>query len=368
MRLLLSALDTWFFRDTTPFHMGASPQSGVASIFPPYPPTITGAARAALALQRGWNGRDRWSRELVAVLGNGPDDLGQLRITGPFVARDGALLFAMPQHVVGKPDATGRWQPLALLTPGDEVWSDLGRVRLPVPDRSDERRLRPTTTCRVTTAGLTQIARGELPHAAQLVDEDALWTREARVGIARHPASRTTKDGEMYSTEHIRPAHHVGLALDIEGVPATWPAPRGAWVPLGGESRLAYCEIDDARPLALPALASPDACVALIALAPLLVSADQVRGEAGLAALDAQIIGACAERPLRIGGWDSDRRAALPLRNALPAGSTLFCTLRHPERFHAQHRDGLVRIGCATAGGFGLCAIGRVPPSPQETR
>src|SRR5690606_4196194 len=90
MKLALSPIDTWFFRDGTPFDMGASPQAGVLGVCPPYPPTVAGAVRAALALQNGWDGRSRWSQDIEAVLGDGPETLGALRTTGPFVLHQGA--------------------------------------------------------------------------------------------------------------------------------------------------------------------------------------------------------------------------------------------------------------------------------------
>ena len=56
----LQPVDTWFFRDSTPFTMGKAPQENVGSVFPPHPATVVGAIRAALARSRGWDGRGRW--------------------------------------------------------------------------------------------------------------------------------------------------------------------------------------------------------------------------------------------------------------------------------------------------------------------
>jgi CRISPR-associated protein Cmr3 len=132
MRLLLTPPDTWFFRDSTSFNMGASPQAGVRGVFPPYPSTVAGAIRAALARNRGWNGEASWDRALKDVLGDGPDDLGRLALSGPFVVRDGVPIFSMPRHVVGQQNGDGRWVP-ALLRPGkSRISSDLGpSTRLP---------------------------------------------------------------------------------------------------------------------------------------------------------------------------------------------------------------------------------------------
>ena len=106
----LAPVDTWFFRDGTPFFAGEAPMGNVGGMFPPYPGTVVGALRVALAMVRGWNGRDRWPQELCAVLGDGPDDLGRLSFDGPFVLRKGKPLFRAPRHLLGagNPD---QWVP-----------------------------------------------------------------------------------------------------------------------------------------------------------------------------------------------------------------------------------------------------------------
>ena len=76
----LEPLDTWFFRDGTPFTADSAPQEDVRSLFPPHPPTVAGALRAALALSRGWSGRGRWSQEIAGVLGDGPERVSVVRL------------------------------------------------------------------------------------------------------------------------------------------------------------------------------------------------------------------------------------------------------------------------------------------------
>ena len=95
MKLQLSAIDTWFFRDSTPFDKEDSSQAGVVGVFPPYPPTIAGAIRAALARRNGWDGHSTWSSDaLVTTLGHGPMTVGRLRITGPFAGRSAIVMGA----------------------------------------------------------------------------------------------------------------------------------------------------------------------------------------------------------------------------------------------------------------------------------
>jgi CRISPR-associated protein Cmr3 len=367
MRLQLLAIDTWFFRDGTPFDMDGSSQSGVVGMFPPAPPTVAGAIRAALARRNGWDGRGRWTGgELAAILGDGPEDLGRLRVAGPFVLRDGAPVFPMPLHVAGRVAQGGDWSPVALLRPGRMgVMSDLGAgMRLPEAGSDigdgDARSLEGGAGRWVTLEGLRRILRGELPRAEEIVSERALWVGEGRIGIARAPESRNVADGAIYSTRHARPTAGVSLGVEVEGMPADWAWPTGDLIPFGGESRLAACEAwDDGQPkIAFDGPARDAATAVIVALTPVLLGGPGSE----LAISGARIVSACTERPLRIGGWDSRARAPLRLRNAAPPGSVWFCELEDPDVFRKTIATGLMHIGDAAAMGFGLCAVGTAPP------
>jgi len=364
MKLQLSAIDTWFFRDSTPFDKEDSSQAGVVGMFPPYPTTVAGAIRAALARRNGWDGRSPWrSEELVRVLGDGPMSVGRLRITGPLVLYDGGPVFPVSRHVVGR-DRGGGWMPEALLRPGpDAVASDLGAVgRLPIAPADPA----PTTAAIdtssalwVTLTGLQRILHGDLPGAADLVPERALWAGEARVGIERAAGTHTVVEGALYSTRHVRPDARVRLGVVVDGVPPDWSTIDDV-IALGGESRLAACELWPARDgVSFDAPPRDAQTAVVIALTPVLF--DTTAPGSGLSLPGARIVSACIDRPLRIGGWDSLARAPLPLRNAAAPGSVWFCQLDDPDAFHASITNGLVRAGAATAMGFGLCATGSAP-------
>jgi CRISPR-associated protein Cmr3 len=372
MKLALAPIDTWFFRDGTPFDMGESPQSGVLGVFPPYPPTVAGAIRAALALQNGWDGHARWSREIEAVLGDGPENLGRLQITGPFVLHRGVPVFPMPHHVVGRFGDDSQWLPAAMLRPGAAIaLSDLGSsARLPeiAPGIADPTSLAPAARYWVTLGGLGRILQGELPRSDDILREDDLWAGEPRVGIARESSSRTVAEGALYSTRHVRLRPSVRIGVEVDGVPGDWRSPAGSVLPFGGESRLAACESWEAStavPLDVPSVASN--CNVLVALTPLLLERDVVRGRSYLHISGARIVSACADRPLRIGGWDSLRRAPLPLRNAVAPGSTLFCEVESPDALRKEITGGLLRVGAMTTAGFGLCAVGNAPTWERTT-
>jgi CRISPR-associated protein Cmr3 len=165
-------------------------------------------------------------------------------------------------------------------------------------------------------------------------------------------------EGALYSTRHVRLRPSIGIGVDVDGIPGDWKSPAGSVLPFGGESRLAACEPWEASaavPLDVPAGASK--YKVLVALTPLRLDADVVRGRSDLATSGARIVSACMDRPLRIGGWDSLRRAPLALRNAVAPGSTLFCEVESPDALQKEISGGVLRVGAMTQAGFGLCAI-----------
>jgi CRISPR-associated protein Cmr3 len=386
VKIALTPIDTLFFRDSTPFDQGASPQEGVPSVFPPHPPTVTGAIRAALAREKGWNGRDPWDAVLVAALGDGPD-VGPLRVTGPMVLRGKVPVFPLPRHVIASRiashgDGAPTWRATGWNVPGARVESDLGHVRLPVPNpRAGETDAagaagaagdKASRTGRpwVTTVGLYQILAGRLPASTELMDPSALWVQEPRVGIQRSSGRRTAERGMLYSTRHVRLRPGVRIGVEVAGLPDNWSlvvdAPRSSprTIALGGESRLATAEAWGglARGERISDETRRAGRLTLVALTPLRLARGAIAGRVPLAP-GMRVACACADRPLRIGGWDSRQRAPLPLTNAVAPGTTLFCEAS-VDVFDAPDLDlerGLVRVGSDVDVGFGLCAIARAP-------
>ena len=273
----LQPVDTWFFRDGTPFAMGSTPQENVGSLFPPHPPTVAGALRAALATLasgKGWNGRGRWPDDICKVLGDGPENLGALFLDGPFLLRDGRPLFRVPRHLLGVSHGGTHWKPTAFLRPGDPVACDLGdAVRLPdvvrlsegvgtppdagkaggtlgtspsaafhlKPGDLEPADLKPGDGFRLAPEGLCAALDGRLPSHSDLVPDKCLWSDEPRIGLERDGGTRTAREGMLYSTRHVRPARGVSLGVRIAGLPDGWTPPFGGLLTLGGEGRLAEC-------------------------------------------------------------------------------------------------------------------------------
>ena len=369
----LHPVDTWFFRDGTPFTADSAPQENVDSLFPPHPPTLVGALRAALAYANGWNGAAPWPARIRDVLGDGPD-LGALRFCDPFLLREEEPLFPAPRHLLGTSDSDG-WTPACFLRPGRPVACDLGNdVRLPeaAAAQQDSGRFEVGSGQWLTREGMNAVLRGEYPGGGEVVSSACLWSTELRIGLARDNATRTAKEGMLYSTRHVRPRHGVSLGMRIVGLPADWKHPFGRLSPFGGESRFAECrEWKADMALDVP----PDRIigareVVLVALSPLDIEGGIHVGKAFDELGGARVVSACLDRPQRIGGWDSLTRRPLPLRSVLPPGSTLFCEIPDPSRFAdaVTAGDRLARIGSRQEWGFGLVALGVWPDSQEENR
>ena len=369
----LEPLDTWFFRDGTPFTADSAPQEDVRSLFPPHPPTVVGSLRAALALSRGWSGRGRWSQEIAGVLGDGPESLGVLSLDGPFVLRNEEPLFRAPRHLLGIDEPDG-WRPAAFLRPGAPVECDLGAgIRLPETSAArsgdDWSRRKAGDNQWLTPAGMNAVLRGELSAPDDIVSNRTLWSDEPRIGLARNPDTRTAEEGLLYSTRHVRLARGVSLGVRIGGLPPDWRPPFGRTLSFGGESRTAACREWNAElSLDAPLPTTNAERVAVIALTPLDLADDVCLGREPLEELGgARVVCACLDRPLRIGGWDSLARRPLPLRSVLPPGSVLFCEGAAPERLRDVITTGgrLARVGARQSLGFGLAALGAWPRNQE---
>ena len=384
----LEPVDTLFFRDGTPFTADSAPQDGVDSLFPPHPPTVAGALRAALARANGWNGHGRWSEDICCVLGDGWDDPGRLSIDGPFLLHDEEPLFRAPQYLLGASGPSG-WRPRTLLRPGPPALCDLGdAVRLPeIPSSAEEiLSLGASDGHWLTRAGMQTVLRGRCPSGNEVMESRALWGEEPRIGLKRQQQTRTAEENMLYSSTHVRLMHgrpclrrpgqpgDVSLGVRVSGIPKSWKLPIGDLVPLGGESRVAECH----RWTGDPALDMPrDEIVAsgraaIIALSPL--DLDGAVDANGLFLTvpgggNVEIASACLDRPLRIGGWDSLTRRPHPLRSVLAPGTVLFCEAAQPRRFldAMTGGTGLPSMGRRQAFGFGAVALGIWPIESEAT-
>lgn len=368
--LILRPHDTLFLRDGRPFNQGDQEQAASAGIFPPYPPTVAGALRAALARASGWTGGS-WSEALKARLGDGVDwasgdaALGPLRFAGPFVLRGGQPLYPAPLCLLVKRASAG-FGAVVRLAPGEPLACDLGRVALPEKMGAMEGGKAPEDVW-IDAAGLRAALEGETPSPKSLIDQATLWETEARVGIARDEATRTTGEGALYAAAHVRLNERIGLAVHVGGVDASGII--GTLAPLGGEGRSVWIEAGTAMDLPEVPTLTPDADGVLRYTVILLTPAffgdaeddwpkpdGTIRDGAG-APLPGRIVSACVGKPVQVGGWGGEARTPLALRPLAPAGSVWFMEASAGDADAVRLRHG-TGIGRATGWSFGLALIG----------
>jgi len=369
-RFALTPQDAWFFRDGRPYNHGESNQADAPSLFPPPARTLTGAIRAALARANGWDGKHGgWPYHLTAALGDGPDNLGRLQFTGPFLIKNGQVLWPLPRHLLGRVES-GKWTPGGFLRPAEQpVETDQGPLRLPeIPLPPAERDgLKPAESAWITLAGLNDILSGRLPARNTIFKPSELWQIESRIGFKRDETTRTVGEGDLYSPAYVRLAKKVALGVGYSGLPAGMNSLPDLF-PLGGESRLAQCEPwpSDPLPAAPPGSAfhvdaSGQVRFIIVLLTPGRLDPNKPPRDG------VELVSACIGKPLSIGGWDSLKHEPLPLKPFVPAGSVFFCQAPADRLSQVLAEHGRW-LGEHARHGFGQIAIGLWPSTDSTNR
>lgn len=354
----IEPVDTWFFRDGTPYSIDTGSQMDVGGAFPPSPSSVAGALRATLAAGRGWNGVGRWPGEFNATLGDGPDDLGRLKLQGPFVVQNEELLLPIPRHLWVR--EVGGAEELGFARAGSSVTCDLGPGAI-LPNTVDG--AKPVSRKWVGKSVFEKILKGIVPRPEELISETTLWSEEPRTGIQRNLKTRTAGERMLYSSRHFRLREGTTLVVTASGLPPDWPVPSGAY-PFGGESRLAYWrEWSGDLNLKMPVdRICDEGRFILIALTPLDLSHEVRLGQIPLDDLgEIQVKTACMDRPIRIGGWDSLSRQPRPMRSYVPPGTVFFCECQDKMALRSaidQMGDRMPVVGETSDAGFGCVALG----------
>lgn len=352
--LKITPVDSWFFRDGRPFHLGEA-TSDVGGVFPPSAFTVVGAIRAHLARGMGWR-EGEWSEEICSLLGNGYN-LASLRFRGPILCRESdrglEMLFPAPLNLYGK--KSDRGYEMRLLRPGAEVECDLGMVRLPTAENLDG--MKPLSGY-INVEQLKQVLRGEVPKG-RVIPREELWGAEYAVGLERERVTRTAKEAHLYSINRIRLERGVHLVMGVEGIDEDLLKKlNGAVMPLGGEGRMAYADfvslVDDIAGFRPDIRVNGKIRFTLFHITPAFLKRWPGPGE-GIPGVPGRVVSACVERARRIGGWDSVKRNPVELKPFIPPGSVWFC---EADADKLNDVMSVSRIGEYTEFGFGEVAVG----------
>ena len=243
-----TALDTLFFRESRP--MDAIGGAQLQSVFPPPARTLIGAIRTAVgqAHDGDWNAyaSDK-NAPLRAIIGS-PESLGPLSFAGPFLLKGNERLFPVPLALLhaSAPEKAG--VKFTRLVPSEvATTSDLGKLRLP-KKRDALAGAKPMENASITAAGLQAFLNGGMPDADTIFSNDALYDSEERLGIGRDNGKRTTQDGLLYQTNHVRPKHDVTIGIVVKGLVMD-KLPETGTARLGAEGRMASWQREAAEPL-----------------------------------------------------------------------------------------------------------------------
>lgn len=328
------ALDTLFIRDGTPFHLGELGSAQPRSIFPPLMYTMQGAIRTELASRQGWKPKEPLPKEL----GDG-DDLGDLKLQGPYLRFHGKLLFPVPTLLFGKKGDYG-WE-MTRLVPGKPARCDLDPnqdVCLPVL----ERRIDGGDLFQgwVTTKGLKKILAGGTPLDTELFQTKELWKEEIRTGIMQEHKTKIVKDGHLYAIQHIRPVEGLEILVGVNGIPEAWHPQESFGVTLGGEGRAARVNVfsqEETNEL-LEEISSLETvlddfeeeekvCFTISLITVGTYPENKIMNVirfGPISFLQEWCVSASIGKVIQAGGWDLKKNQPRPMRPLIPAGSTWF--------------------------------------------
>jgi len=354
-RLILDPADTMAIGDGRPFNQADTGRAIAASVFPPPPDTVYGAARVACARALGWDGVGSWSATIANTMGDWTDT-GKFKIAGPFFSVDGELLLPIPSHVALKiVDQNGR-ELVRRMPAADPIMTDLGEIRLlDIPPYDISTKYLPLAGRWGKAGAVLKLLSGEVPTVEELGvpnpppeppgwSPDDLAAAEFRVGLARDIGSRKAIDGHLYAATRRALRKGVEMSVEVEGV--SQPDVFDVAVPLGGEARFAFASAAEAS--GIPATPDPTPGKYLVYFAsPVVMEPPVPRG--AVSGLPGQLVTASIAGVASHGGRQQDQRTKSHM--VLPAGSVLFMESGINSPLPA-------RIGDKTHMGYGRYFIG----------
>jgi CRISPR-associated protein Cmr3 len=328
-------LDTLFFRGAEPMEPG---ETHVQSLeFPPLPQTLIGAIRTAALARGGVTFTPGWhdcvNEEVRASIGVEPEPPATFRVMGPLFAYEGEPLYPVPAD--WRRGTDGRVTHLILknkwLVDQYGVRHSGGPISLPWLQQEAGK---DAEVKRWVTA--ESLAGGDRGDCVALIEHDALFAAEPRVGVALE--GRRAKEGHLYSTSHIRLRRGVTIVFGLDGVPSS-VFPDEGLLQWGGEQRLVRY-----RPRAPVMWPQAKTGSRWLAVVPVRSEWLDVTGPA--LRLDGQAVPLCmwvSGKFRKLGGWDLAKRAHKPLTSWFPAG-TVFYPAQRPstEQMEQAERLGLM--------------------------
>ena len=351
--IAIQATDTLFFRDGRPFSMGDD--TFAETMFPPPPSVIYGALRSS-NLANSLNSGSSLSQQLI-------ENTGNLAIQGIALKHNGEVLFPMPADlVVDKKKTKGKHLISSqLVTTNAPEYSSYAFKKML---RSDVDKVKEGVHL-IADYALGEYLNGIKPNSIAISLSD-ITTSEAKIGIGRNDASRTTDDGLMYRVNMIRPAtfkKNKMLPTEILVAHAGLDLSKSTWLALGGERRSAtLTAVSDFPNFEAPKQNGTG--VFKLYLSTMAVFCDGWQPKKLFDALGLTVIAAAINRSQPIGGWDIKRKQPKPMLHTVAAGSVYYLQpsrdnwLEIVEKMHGKAISDIVQADSDYAKqGFGIAYL-----------
>lgn len=377
MMLLITPLDTLFFRDGKPFDMGEG--TWADGIFPPFPSTVYGALRTAYIARCG--GLEKFLNGAMKMqIGTpAPTEKGVFRIKGIFVHKGGDSYFPSPLDLVYDKDSPksekDKVYSMTAHESGDLFFSNNLLKEYLFPKNMENADTAENVL--ISLESLNEYLNSE--HDEFHVTPKSTFIKfEPKVGIKRNNESHSSEEAHLYRVAMNRLAevdtggkiNDVSLVVDCEGLDQPDDV---CVIKLGGDGKTAVCQtINDFE---YPQLKEPTlkliseskrfkiyfATHAIFEHGWFPHGVDQNDMEWHKENLSIRIISGCIGKPAHIGGWDMHNRKPKPMKKAVPAGSVYHCEILHgtvDEIIHAFHYRNISDY--LPEEGYGLTFIGGI--------
>lgn len=191
----------------------------------------------------------------------------------------------------------------------------------------------------VDASAMENYLAGISPNRIGMQRQEQCLTGEARMGIGINSDTNTTNEGDLYASVFMRPMEFFGFVMQIQASGTEWlekikeALTMRSWVRLGGEGKFARIELLDEGFRVLPAPPCtwpPESGRFLTCLAtPALF--EKGGWIPRKFSKRFTLVGATANVPRTVSGWDVGHNRPLPYRSAAPAGSVYFWELKKGE-------------------------------------
>lgn len=377
--LMISPIDTLFFREIRPFNMQDLILDNIESIFPPTAFSLTGLIRNGIANTLGWEGK-QWNNDIKKLLGNYLD-LGSLNFFGPYLIKeeknDINILYPIPRILYGNT----KINKFTYMTPDKTVpyltnsSKEINQIFLCKPKENviDGRLINNYFIDKKNLLAL--LNRKDLNETNIFSKQQAIsdnnnliWQQERQFGIKLTFPNKSTSndDNSLFSRTFIRLQSNFHLLMQIDGLNDDTISKVDSFITrIGGEGKFGevkqihnqkdqlnhprITELDDSN-------GRVKFSISFITPANLGNSFDSVKIFLE-EKLNSDLITASVGKTIRVGGWNSKTKEPMKAEPYIPIGSTYFFETEQNQEFILQKNFN--KLGKYTEFGFGQFIIGK---------